>query len=130
MTEHPNAAVLRRIYEAFARGDFAALSDLLADDIVWHVPGRSLVAGSYHGREELLGYFGQLIELSGGTFKAESRDIVANDKHVVSLEHLTAERAGKSLDVELALVVRVSDGRIVEARDYFSEQNVWDEFWS
>ena|SRR5205085_235122 len=130
MIEHPNASVLRRLYEAFARGDFAALSDLLADTVVWHVPGRSLVAGSYHGREELLGYFGQLVELSGGTFKAESRDIVANDKHVVSLEHLTAERAGKSLDIELALVVRVSDGRIVEARDYFSDQNVWDEFWS
>ena len=130
MNEHPNASVLRRAYEAFARGDFAALSKLLADEIAWHVPGRSLVAGSYHGREELFGYFANLIELSGGTFKAEARDIASSDAHVVSLEHLTAKRAGKSLDVELALVVRVQDGQIVEARDYFSDQKAWDEFWS
>jgi ketosteroid isomerase-like protein len=129
MTEHQNASVLRRAYEAFARGDFAALSELLADDVVWHVPGRSLVSGSHHGREALLGYFGRLMELSGGTFKAEPHDILANDRHVVSLEHLTAQREGKLLDVELALVVRVGDGRIVEARDYFSDQNAWDEFW-
>ena len=129
MTEHQNASVLRRAYEAFARGDFAALSELLADDVVWHVPGRSPVSGSHHGREALLGYFGRLMELSGGTFKAESHDILASDRHVVSLEHLTAQREGKLLDVELALVVRVGDGRIVEARDYFSDQNAWDEFW-
>jgi ketosteroid isomerase-like protein len=129
MTEHQNASVLRRAYEAFARGDFAALSELLADDVVWHVPGSSPVSGSHHGREALLGYFGRLMELSGGTFKAESHDILASDRHVVSLEHLTAEREGKLLDVELALVVRVGDGRIVEARDYFSDQNAWDEFW-
>src|SRR5437763_14508155 len=130
MNEHPNASVLRRVYEAFARGDFAALSELLADDVVWHVPGRSLVSGSHRGRDELLSYFGKLVELSDGTFKAESRDMATSDTHVVSLEHLTAERAGRSLDIHLALVVRGSDGRIVEGRDYLSAQNVWDECWS
>src|SRR5947209_2617646 len=105
MNEHPNASVLRRVYEAFARGDFAALNELMADEVVWHVPGRSPVSAAYHGREELFGYFGQLMELSKGTFKAESRDILASDRHVVSLEHLTAEREGKTLDIELALVV-------------------------
>jgi ketosteroid isomerase-like protein len=32
MTEHPNVGLTRRGYDAFAAGDLAALSELLADD--------------------------------------------------------------------------------------------------
>ena len=31
MSEHPNVALTRRGYEAFARGDLAALSELIAE---------------------------------------------------------------------------------------------------
>jgi ketosteroid isomerase-like protein len=130
MSEHPNAAVLRRAYEAFVRGDFAVLGEVFAPDITWHVPGRSQVAGAHRGREAVFAYFGQLMALTGGTFKAEPRDIAASDAHAYSLEHLTGERAGKTLDVDLALVVSVRDGQIIEARDFFSDQTAWDEFWA
>ena len=39
MTEHPNVELARRGYEAFAKGDLATLTELLADDVVWHVQG-------------------------------------------------------------------------------------------
>ena len=39
MTEHPNIELARRGYEAFAKGDLAALTELLANDVVWHVQG-------------------------------------------------------------------------------------------
>ncbi|HEX8071351.1 MAG TPA: nuclear transport factor 2 family protein [Pyrinomonadaceae bacterium] len=129
MSEHPNAAVLRRAYEAFLRGDFDTLGEVFAPDITWHVPGRSQVAGAHRGRDAVFAYFGRLMELSGGTFRPDPRDIAASDAHAVSLEHLSAVRAGRTLDVDLALVVRVQNGQIVEARDYFSDQAAWDEFW-
>ena len=130
MSEHPNAAVLRRAYEAFTRHDVATLGELFADDVVWHVPGRSALSGTFRGQEQVFTYFRHLGEMSGGTFRAEARDITASEQHVVSLEHLTAERDGKTLDLELALVVRVRDGQIAEARDFFSDANAWDEFWT
>jgi ketosteroid isomerase-like protein len=130
MSEHPNAAVLRRAYEAFARQDVATLGELFADDVVWHVPGRSALSGVFRGQAEVFGYFHNLREMSGGTFKAEARDFTASDKHVVSLEHLTGARDGKTLDLELALVVHVRAGQIAEARDFFSDPNAWDEFWA
>ena len=34
MAEHPNVAGIRDGYAAFAKGDFAALTDLLAEDLV------------------------------------------------------------------------------------------------
>ena len=36
MAEHPNVARIRDGYAAFAKGDFAVLNDLFADDVVWH----------------------------------------------------------------------------------------------
>jgi uncharacterized protein len=130
MTEHPNASVLRRAYEAFARRDVATLGELFADNVVWHVPGRSALSGTFRGQDEVFAYFRGLREMSGGTFKAESRALMASDEYAVSLERLTGERDGKTLDIELALVVRVRDGQIAEARDFFSDPNAWDEFWA
>jgi ketosteroid isomerase-like protein len=130
MNEQSNVAVLRRAYEAFARADFAALNECFHEESVWHVPGNSLVSGAHKGRDAVFAFFGRLMELSGGTFKAEGRDIGASDTRAYSLEHLTAARAGKTLDVELVLVVRVEGGRIVEGRDFFSDQAAWDDFWA
>lgn len=50
MSEHPNVALLRSGYAAFATGDMATLDALFADDVVWHVAGRNRLAGAYKGR--------------------------------------------------------------------------------
>src|SRR5258708_17741278 len=47
MAEHPNVARIRDGYAAFAKGDFGVLTDLFADNIVWHVTGRNQLAGDY-----------------------------------------------------------------------------------
>ena len=59
---HPNVRLLEAFYRAqaafYAGGDVtAALRGLLAEDIAWHVPGRSPIAGHYHGHQEVVGYF-------------------------------------------------------------------------
>ena len=59
MTEHPNVELTRRGYEAFAKGDMATLSELLADDVTWHVDGAGPLSGTYHGRVEVFGFFGR-----------------------------------------------------------------------
>jgi hypothetical protein len=57
---HPNERLLEIFYQAQAafyagRDDTATLHELLAHDIVWHVLGRSPIAGHYHGHQEVLG---------------------------------------------------------------------------
>jgi uncharacterized protein len=42
---HPNAALLRRGYSAFTKGDIGTVLGVFADDISWHVPGRSPLSG-------------------------------------------------------------------------------------
>jgi ketosteroid isomerase-like protein len=130
MADHPNAELVRRGYAAFSRGDMDTINEIFADDIVWHIPGRSPLAGDYKGKNEVFGFFGQLAERSGGTFSLDVHDILGNDEHVVAMTHEQAERGGRSLDVHGVHVWHVRDGKAVEfwglADDVYAE----DDFWS
>lgn len=130
MAEHPNVLLMCRATEAFSKGDMDGLRAMFDEDATWHVPGRSPVSGNYKGHSQIFAYFGKLAQLTGGTFKVEMHDCVGNDQHVVGLDRLTATRLGKTLDINLGLVVHVRDGKILEGWDLFSDQYAWDEFWS
>jgi hypothetical protein len=48
-----------------------------------------------------MGFFGKLMELSGGTFRIEIHDVVANDTHGVVLVTTHGERGGQRLAVRI-----------------------------
>ena len=128
--EHPNAKVVRLLYDAFARGDMETTRGCFVHDAVWHLPGRSLIAGDHRGVDAIFRFFGKLGELSGGTFKAELTDVLANDRHAVALQHATATRGTKHLGVTACQVMRIQDDKILEVRGYYSDQYGLDDFWS
>jgi uncharacterized protein len=126
-----NAAIVRRGYEAFNRGDMETLTELFDESAVWHLPGRSSMAKDYQGREAILAYFGQLGQETGGTFRAELEDLLADgDDRVVGIQRSTAERDGERLDVGDCIVFQLRDGRITDGREHFHDLYAWDEFWS
>ena len=101
-----------------------------AEGLRYHVPGRSPVAGDYEGAAQVLEFFGRLFELSGGTFRVELHDVVANDQHAVALFTVRAERAGKKLAENTVLESHVRDGKLTEAWVYQTDLYAVDEFWS
>ena len=127
---HPNEERTRAGLDAFARGDLAALDDLFADDIDWHVPGRSPLAGDYHGKQEVYGFLAKTQELSGGTFRLEVHDVLASDDHVVVLTIGHAERGGTSFTNPGVQVVHFRDGKLAESWFHPLDQYAVDEFWS
>lgn len=131
MAEHPNATLIRRGYELFSNGDMDGFTELLADDVIWHVPGRCPVSGTYKGREAVVGYLSALGELSGGTYQIDGvHDVVANDDHVVGLHHSVATRPGKTYDHNETVVFHVRDGRITGVWEVYSDLYEIDAFWS
>lgn len=130
MSEHPNLQLMRRTLAAFQSGDIPTLQQVFAPDIVWRVPGKSTIAKEYRGQGEVFGFFGRLMELTAGTFKVESLDLMANERGGTYLDRVTATRNGKSLDVQLVLHVRIADGRIVEGTDYFHDEHRVDAFFA
>jgi uncharacterized protein len=127
---HPNEDLVRRGFAAFGTGDIATLRELLADDIVWHVGGRSPITGDYKGKNEVLGFFAQLAERAGGTFRVDVHDMLANDEHVVALVTGTGEREGKTLNDNGAQVFHVQGGKVTEEWFHPGDQYASDEFWS
>ena len=49
-----NAAIVRQGYDAFNRRDLATVATLLGDDVSWHTPGGSPLAGDVAARRLLL----------------------------------------------------------------------------
>ena len=126
---HPDEDVVRRGYDAFSRGDTQTLRELFDPDVVWHTPGRSQLAGDYRGVDAVLGFFGRTMELTGGTFRVEVHDVVANDEHVVGLHEVIAERDGKTLRDRNVLVFHVHDGRTREVWQFWTDQYAADAFF-
>ena len=85
MTAEQNVATMRRAYDAFNTGNMDTLTELM-DETVWHLPGRSSMAGDYEGRGATLAYFGKLAQETGGSFRAELQHLAADgEDRVVGL---------------------------------------------
>jgi uncharacterized protein len=130
---HPNVKLIRDFYDVHARfyagGEIEPVSEMLTDDIAWHVPGRSPIAGHYQGKEEVLGYFRARSERASGTFRIEVRDVLANDQRAVVLAGGRASRDGQTLSWETAGVFRIVDGRVAECWLLPFDQYAFDEIW-
>jgi len=129
ITERPNAALVRRVYEAFNTGDLDALTGLLSPDVSFLQPGRSTVFGLYEGRDAVFGWFGALAAATGGTFRAELLDLYPNDTQVVAVNKATGTRGDATLSADAALVFEVSDGVVTAITAHEKHQEEWDEFF-
>ncbi len=69
---HPNEDLVRKGFDAFARGDVDTLRELFDQDAVWHAPGRNPLAGDHLGVDAILGFFARTMEVTGGTFRLTS----------------------------------------------------------
>jgi ketosteroid isomerase-like protein len=126
MSEHPNVQRLKDGYEAFGKGDFAALDDLFAEDIRWHEPGRNQLSGTYEGRAAVYELFGRVFEVTGGTFRIDIRSILADDTDAVVVCTVSGTRGDRTLESVNAHVWRFDGDRIVEFRETAGDQYAID----
>jgi ketosteroid isomerase-like protein len=124
-----NTNVLRRAYDAFAKGDIPTVLGLLADNIRWHVPGRSPLSGDYTGHEGVLDFFGRCHRLSEGTLRVIPTEFLADGERVIALCTVSAERHGVAWSSPEVHVWRVIAGRAAEFVEFQSDQQTEDEFW-
>lgn len=127
MAEHPNVALIRDGYAAFARGDLAALSGFFDANVQWHEGGRHVLSGEYLGIEAVFGLFGKLIEVTEGSLSLELHAVFADDEHGVALVTTRASRGGRSIVVNGAHVMHMRDGKVVEFWDASTDQYAIDE---
>src|SRR4051812_11055357 len=100
-------------YERLSRGDVAAAAELLTDDSVLHVPGRSPNTGTYQGKDAVIGFGDAAAQATGGTLGMPVHRVPDDGDWSVVLATYTAPRdtaAGPaSLENNLAHVARLRD---------------------
>jgi len=127
----PNEDLVRQASEAFGRGDLSALQDqFFADDIVWHVAGTGPLAGDYEGATEVIAQLTKISELSGGSVLPQVHDVLVSNDHTVVLVTISAERAGKQLQLNLVHVIHAENGKAAEVWTHSADPAAAAQFWS
>ncbi len=125
-----NIALLKRGYEAFSKGDLDVIREISTADGIWRTPGFGPFEPEYKGIEGTIEYLTKLVEMTDGTFKVEPMTFMADDEHVLVLEHITASRQGRLLDTHVMHVYDVHDGKVFETTEFVAEPRKLEEFWT
>lgn len=107
--EHPNAALVRRVFAAFGR-DPKAIAAAFDRDITWRVPGETIMSGEYRGRVAVIEFLRRTGLETGGTYRSALHTVFADDEWAVAIYRALGTRNGFELDIEQALVIRLRDG--------------------
>jgi ketosteroid isomerase-like protein len=116
MSADDNVKIIQDVYEAFGRGDVAAILDVCSDDVDWASDTSSTVApwyGVHHGKDgvtEFFTAFGSTMEVT----QFEPFAFAANDTEVHTVVRLKATRRenGKSVSMNLHHYFVLRDGLI------------------
>lgn len=127
---HPNEKLIRDGYEAFAKGDMETIDGMFCDDVVWNMPGRSPLAGTYRGKNEVFEFFGKTMDVTDGTFKTEVVDVCGNDERVFCCTKDVATVEGETLEEEVCAIYTFRDGKVASARFFSENQYETDRFFS
>jgi uncharacterized protein len=129
-TEAQNLEVMKRGYEAFAKGDIETLRTLFSADAIWNQTETGVLRGNYRGAQAILQYFGQLAHESQGPLRVEPQTMAASGDRVFVLERVTGTRKGRTLDTMDVLVFKLNGGVVTEVT-YFPSDHPGDlQFWS
>lgn len=122
-----NVEVVRRSYDAFNRGDYAAVLEALDPSIVWEEPDLSGVAfsGEHHGRERVLKKVFEPVRREVDDFEVVPEEFIDAGDRVVVLGRYRGHGTdtGVTLDAAFAHVWTMRHGKVIQYRDYYDTAN-------
>jgi len=127
-TDHPNANLTRRVFGAFGK-DAMQISAALCRDIVWRVPGHTVMSGEYRGRRAVVEFLRRTGIETGGTYGSRLHTVLANDEWGLAVYRAWGTRNGIELDVDQAFVIRFEDGMWKEVTAVPLD-SAFDAFWA
>jgi ketosteroid isomerase-like protein len=125
-----NEALVRRIFEAFARKEGFALRGLFAADAVWTVPGRGVMAGVHRGRDEIFRFLARLPKETSGTYRSELQDVLVSDERAAALYRARGTRHGRTLELDQVLLFLIDGGLVREVLALPSDPDAFEAFWA
>ncbi len=116
-----NVELIESLWDDFGRGDLDKVARALADRGEVVFPANLPWGGSYEGPDAFAGVLAEIVG-SFADFKAKPEMVLgADDDHVVVVAEIRARsKTGTRLEIRVAWVYRLRDGKIVRA-EVFSD---------
>jgi ketosteroid isomerase-like protein len=112
---------------AAKRGDWDTAFGYFADDIVFHLPGRSSFAGARHGKDAAVEYIETVRNHHReGTIELELVDMLTSEERVALLIKERFVGEGEPVEIRRANVYRVRGDQIVEISIFEADQYMVD----
>jgi ketosteroid isomerase-like protein len=128
--EHANATAARNLFATLAAGDIATVFDAFSDDIVLI---NDIGAGPWRearGKQALLEFWGQWMELFDGTFRQDVVHAIGYDDRVVLVIHETGTAQGEAFDNRAIYLSEIVDGKWTSVRTMDMDHDSINRFWS
>jgi len=125
----PREDTIRRGYKAFGEGDMDTFRAIYTPTVVQSQPGSNQTSGEHTGVDDVLGLYGRLFELSGGTMTADLTSVKIDGDKVVSVHHVKAEREGKTLDTDETIEFTFTGDKISRLDLRYADEAAEDAFW-
>jgi ketosteroid isomerase-like protein len=125
-----NDEIVRRIFDAFSRKEGFALRGLFAEDAVWIVPGSSVMAGNYRGRDEIFRFLARLPKETEGTYNSELVDVLTSDGRAAALYRARGTRHGRTLELDQVLLFTIEAGLVQRVLALPSDPDAFESFWA
>jgi ketosteroid isomerase-like protein len=125
-TDELKKTIAQQFLEALRSRDWGLLRSIMTDDIVWTLPGTSLISGEASGVDAVIGRAQRIVSY-GLTFNL-NHILIGQSGLALSL-HNTARKGTQSLDEHLATVCTLRDGKICEINTYLSDVEMVNAFF-
>jgi uncharacterized protein len=126
-TDQQRQAIVSAFATAFVHDDHAGITANATPDIVWTIPGTSLVSGRMSGvaavtrLADVLAQYGLDISVQGMTFGSDTVAVKLHD---------SGEHNGKTLDQDVVNVLTIRDGKVASVSANLSDVSAFDDYFS
>lgn len=129
VSEHPNAALVRRVWDAIARGDADALRTFLAPDLVWRATARGTPwTGEHRGADAAVDMLARVGEATD-VFDAKLIDILASDARVLLIFRVRIVIGTRDVELDYLLLAEVEEGRLAQIWSAALDPAAIEAFW-
>jgi ketosteroid isomerase-like protein len=131
-TAQSDVDTIRSGFEALARGDLAAFTDVFHTDATWNHRNEDRLGGIHAGSDGIVAFVTESMQLTAGTLRPMPTAFMADGEgRVAVLVHITASRPdGRTFDDQQVLVFTVDSGRVRTVDQFVGEPHAVTAFWA
>ena len=127
-----NAVLIDKFFAAYALHDFAAIREVMLEDVIWVFLGQHPMAGVKNGIEEVVAFFDNMGAIMGASaIKTEKLASGSNGNFYIECQHITTHREdGNNVDHHVCVLWTFENNKIKEGRHFFADPHAADHFFA